>query len=298
MIKEYAKYYAVKSLLGVSTLMPRSMLYGMAQQVVDRSFAKGGRREARVIKHLSRALFDESKEQLQNLLDEYRWHKAQFYTEMLLMLTKRMDYTNSIINLEEARQKLKALRRANRNGILFLASHYGNWEFLGQFLAINNLPATAVAKEQSKHPLIDERIILRTRQAYGQRIIKREGALRHIAKILKKERGVIGMHIDQMIPPPNGIDVQFFGQRAYASKSMAQMKLKFDPLMVPIFAIRKGRGHFRILIEDPIDYKAEEISDYEEKIRAITQRYTDVLERRIRKEPAQWEWYYQRWRAP
>ncbi|ADV46929.1 lysophospholipid acyltransferase family protein [Nitratifractor salsuginis] len=296
-MRKHLEYYAVRTLLGASRFMPRPVLYGLARLIVERSYAPGGRRERRILEHLALAFPDKSAKDLDRLVEEYRWHKAHFYTEMVLMLTNRMDYRGSIVNLKEAQEKIEALRKQNERGIVFLVSHYGNWEFLAQFFAINGFPGTLVAKAQSKNPLIDERIIQPYRQRFGHRVVERKGALRSIARILKKREGV-GMHIDQMIPPPNGIEVQFFGHRAYASKSMAQMKLKFDPLMVPIFAVRKGREQFRILIDEPIEYVADEIDASDEKLRAITQCYTNVLEKQIRREASQWEWAYQRWRKP
>jgi KDO2-lipid IV(A) lauroyltransferase len=295
-MRKRIEYYTVKSLLGISHLLPRSALYGLARRIVEKSYAPGGRRERRILEHLTLAFPEAGEEELSRWVEEYRWQKAHFYAEMVLMITGRMDYEKSVVNLEEARQKIEALKEINERGIIFLVSHYGNWEFLAQFFAVNGFPGTLVAKAQSKTPLIDQGIIQPYRRRYGHKVVERKGALRSIAKNLKNREGV-GMHIDQMIPPPNGIDVRFFGHSAYASKSMAQLKLKFDPLMVPIFALREGREQFRVLIGEPIEYVAEEIEENEEKIRAMTQRYTDTLEKQIRRNPSQWEWSYQRWRG-
>jgi len=212
------------------------------------------------------------------------------------MLTDRFDYEGAVENLAEARERIEALKARNERGMVFLVSHYGNWEFLAQFFALGGLPGTLVAKEQRRNPLIDEKIIQPYRRRFGHRVIERKGALRSIARILKNKEGV-GMHIDQMIPPPNGVAIDFFGRPAYASKSMAQLKLRFDPLMVPIFAVRRGRERFRIEILDPVEYTAPEAKEPEEKIRRMTRRYSEILEEQIRKEPAQWEWNYQRWRG-
>ena len=296
-MKERLEYWGVRALLGASRLMPRVLLYALSGFVVERSFGPGTKRHRRTLEHLSIAFSDAQRERLEELAGEYRRHKAHFYAEMVLMVTGRFDYEEAVVNREEARAKIEALKERNRRGMVFLVSHYGNWEFLAQFFALNGLPGTLVAKEQRKNPLIDEGIIQPYRRGFGHRVVERKGALRAIARILREREGV-GMHIDQMIPPPNGVLVEFFGRPAYASKSMAQLKLRFDPLMVPIFAVREGREKFRIVIHEPVEYRAEEIEDPEEKIRAITQRYTDILLEQIRKEPAQWEWSYKRWRKP
>ena len=296
-MKKRLEYWGVRGLLGASRLMPRALLYALSGAVVERSYGPGTKRHRRILEHLSIAFPEAQRERLEKVAGEYRWHKAHFYAEMVLMVTGRFDYEGAVVNREEARAKIEALKERNERGMVFLVSHYGNWEFLAQFFALNGLPGTLVAKEQRKNSLIDEGIIQPYRRGFGHRVVERKGALRAIARILRNREGV-GMHIDQMIPPPNGVLVDFFGRPAYASKSMAQLKLRFDPLMVPIFAVREGREKFRILIEEPVEYKAEEIDDPEEKIRLITQRYTDILMERIRQEPAQWEWSYKRWRKP
>ena len=290
------EYIGIQALLSASRLMPKSLLYALSTQVVRRSYAPESRRRRRVLKHLQSAFPDRSGKELEAIAEEFMRQKAQFYVEILLMLTDRFDYEGAVENLAEARERIEALKARNERGMVFLVSHYGNWEFLAQFFALGGLPGTLVAKEQRRNPLIDEKIIQPYRRRFGHRVIERKGALRSIARILKNKEGV-GMHIDQMIPPPNGVAIDFFGRPAYASKSMAQLKLRFDPLIVPIFAVRRGRERFRIEILDPVEYTAPEAKEPEEKIRRMTRRYSEILEEQIRKEPAQWEWNYQRWRG-
>ena len=295
-MKKRLEYYGVTALLAASRLLPERTLRALARQVVERSYGPGTKRHARILEHLAIAFPGEENGKLEHLAKEYRWNKAQFYSEMVLMVTGRFDYEKAVVNLDEAKEKIERLKAKNERGMVFLVSHYGNWEFLEQFFALNGLPGTLVAKEQQKNPLIDEKIIQSYRRGFGHRVIERKGALRAIARILKNREGV-GMHIDQMIPPPNGVLVNFFGRPAYASKSMAQLKLRFDPLMVPIFAQRVGEGKFHIHILDPEEYIAEEVEESEEKIRQLTQHYTEILEEQIRQDPSQWEWAYKRWRG-
>jgi len=296
-VKKRLEYWGVASALTLSRLLPEGALYALAEWVAGKIYAPGEKRHRRILEHLEIAFPEKNPREREDIAAEYRRQRAEFFAEMLLMVTGRFDYERAVVNLEEAREKIELLKERNERGMVFLVSHYGNWEFLAQFFALNGLPGTLVAKEQHKSPLIDQRIIQPYRRSFGHRVVERKGALRAIAKILKDREGV-GMHIDQMIPPPNGVLVDFFGREAYASKSMAQLKLRFNPLMVPIFAIREGKGKFRIRIEEPVEYRAEEIEEAEEKIRAITQRYTNILIEQIREEPAQWEWSYKRWRKP
>jgi lauroyl/myristoyl acyltransferase len=68
--------------------------------------------------------------------------------------------------------------------------------------------------------------------------------------------------------------------------------------MVPIFAKRVEREKFEIIIKEPVEYIADEVSSKDEKIQKITQKYTNILEQEILSSPAQWAWEYKRWRKP
>ena len=294
-LKHKIEYFYITSFLSISKLLPKSLLYGISKAIVSFSYSlNGAKRKKRVLEHLKIA-FNTSKD-LDRLYRGYIEHISSFYVEMLLMLTDRLDFNKAVVNKDEAISKLKPLIDRGDRGIILLVSHYGNWEFLGHWLALNGLNGAVVAK-QMKNPLIDKNIIIPFRTKFGNISIKRERALISISKLLKSGGGV-ALLIDQMIPPPNGIEIEFFGKRAYTTKSVASLKLKYDPLVVPVFAKRVGREKFKIIIDEPIEYKGENLANIDDKIYAMTQRYTDTLQSQIKKSPSQWQWAYKRWRLP
>ncbi|MDR1613951.1 MAG: lysophospholipid acyltransferase family protein, partial [Campylobacteraceae bacterium] len=77
--------------------------------------------------------------------------------------------------------------------------------------------------------------------------------------------------------------------------SVASMKLKYDSLVIPLFAKREKCGKYRIIFYGTADYMAEEHKREEDKIKAMTQYYNDILERAIREAPEQWFWMHNRW---
>jgi len=271
-------------------------LYALSEKMVRRSFASKASRIERVKENLLIAFPEVDERELEKLVEGFFVHQASFITELILIKTGRFDFTNSVVNEKEFLARLDRLKRANEKGIVFLVAHFGNWEYMGHLFALNGIVTHVVAKEM-KNSLIDEKIIVPFRTMHGNVSIERNGAVLAMSRVLRR-KGAIGFLIDQMIPPPNGTLIEFFGKKAYASRSLAQLKLKFDPLVVPIFAVREGRGKFRVIIDDPIEYIASESDDKEERIRLMTQRYTDAVEKRIKEYPSQWQWSYRRWRIP
>ena len=294
-IKHKIEYYSISSFLKMSRLLPRSILYIMSKTIISLSYSiNGARRKKRVLEHLKIAF--NTKKDLDSLYRAYIDHISSFYVEILLMITNRLNFNKAVVNTNEALSKLKSLLNRGDRGIILIVTHYGNWEFLGHWLAINGLNGAVVAK-QMKNPLIDKNIIIPFRTKFGNISIERKGALISISKVLKSGGGV-ALLIDQMIPPPNGIEIEFFNKKVYATKSIATLKLKYDPLVVPVFAQRVGREKFKIIINEPIEYKGEDFTGKEDKIRAMTQIYTNSLQKQIKKCPAQWQWSYKRWRLP
>ena len=84
--------------------------------------------------------------------------------------------------------------------------------------------------------------------------------------------------------------VNFFGQETAALHGFTKYAQKYDMPIIFFYAHRKKRGYYefvpKVLIENPNDYKAEE----------ITQIYMSRLEEVIRQYPEQWLWSHKRWK--
>jgi KDO2-lipid IV(A) lauroyltransferase len=70
--------------------------------------------------------------------------------------------------------------------------------------------------------------------------------------------------------------------------SAADMALKYDALLVPIFAERTATGlDFDVTVEAPIPHGSP---------LAMTQTFNDILADRVRARPDQWLWVHRRWK--
>lgn len=86
----------------------------------------------------------------------------------------------------------------------------------------------------------------------------------------------------------NGIVVNFFGKPAPTAPSAAEMALKYDALVVPVYSLRKDDGvSFEVYVEEPIPHT---------DVKTMTQAMADSLEAQIRKDPGQWLWVHKRWK--
>jgi KDO2-lipid IV(A) lauroyltransferase len=101
--------------------------------------------------------------------------------------------------------------------------------------------------------------------------------------------------IDQKAGLVNGVMTKFFDRDVTTASLIANIKLKLDVDIVPLFLVRDG-NKFKLIIRDKIEYKAEEIENQNDKIVAMTQRYNDEIERIVREYPMQWFWMHNRWK--
>jgi KDO2-lipid IV(A) lauroyltransferase len=275
--------------------MPQRVLYGISGWLVGYYYKNSEKKIARIHHNIAIAFPSMGEEERRRFVDAYLAHHATTATEMLLLLTDRFELKRRIIDYDKAAQKLKSLAEsAGERGAIFLTAHYGNWELLGAFTGEIGLPMSIVRKTM-RNPLVYERIITPFRTRYGHHEYERKGALKGIVSGLRSGYPA-GLLIDEYIPPPNGVLVDFFSKQAYTLKSVAQLKRKYNADIITVFIERREGGRFKIHIDES-PFSAENYTDQEEEIRAITQYYTEKLERQIRKSPTQWQWMYDRWRG-
>lgn len=94
----------------------------------------------------------------------------------------------------------------------------------------------------------------------------------------------VAILLDQYVH--GGAPLTFFGKLAPTSLSAAEMALKYDALLVPVYGIRTAAG-FDIVAEEPIAHDTPA---------AMTQRINDSLEARVRADMDQWLWIHRRWK--
>jgi len=274
--------------------MPRSVIYGLMKGVSRSLSHLDGKRRELTVRNLSMAFPEKTDAEIAALSKEVYDALSRTVAEILLMFAGRLDIDEMISNKEEAIEKLQAIKAHSEHGIIVVTAHFSNWELAAHFLAKHGLPMLAIGRE-GNNKLIDKNITIPFREKYGNEAVSKDKAMLAMAKALKKGR-YVGLLIDQKSGHVNSAKVNFFGRPAETTLSVAMLKEKFDPLVIPIFVVREEDGRYKMIIEEPIDYTAEEIGEKEQKLAAMTQCYNDAIESVVRQYPSQWFWMHNRWR--
>ena len=193
--------------------------------------------------------------------------------------------------------RLIAPSRGSRTcGILFATGHLGSFELLAHAVPFFGRPFRFVAR-RFKLARID-RWWLRTREASGNRVIRRDGAFREIVKTLR-EGTEVGILFDQNVRREHAVFVPWFGKPAATTKSLGHAALTTKAPVVAAYLRYIGDDRYRIVLQ-PVElddiYQGAHLSK-EERVLRITQRVTAAFEQMIRDYPEGWFWMHRRWRT-
>ena len=288
-----AEYMALISIIKIASITPKSWLYGFLRGVAWLFYRVSKRRRNITIDNLKQAYPNKEREEILQLSKSVYSELSQTLADILFMLSGRVQLDDLLINKKEAIAKLKALKQNHSHGFIFMGAHFSNWELAPLFASKYGFPMVVIGRE-GDNQLIDKKIIIPFREAYGNSAIYKKNAGITMVKELKRG-GSLGVLIDQKVNKSNGFLVNFFGRKAFTTNSIAMLKLKLNPCIIPISIPRISEGRYRLDIGEPIEYIAEERDEEKQKLLSMTERYNQTLEDMIRAYPQQWFWMHDRW---
>lgn len=293
-MREKIEYGLVKLFLWLASIAPRSFIYAMIKGLTLSIYHLDKKRRNLTIKNLTMAFPEKTIDEIVALSKEVYVELSRTISEILLMFTGQFNIDEAIKNVDEAKNKLQEIAQNTPHGVIVLTAHFSNWELAAHFLAKNGLPMLAIGRK-GNNSLIETNITTPFREKYGNQAVTKSKAMLLMIKRLKSS-GNVGLLIDQKAGKSSGVKVNFFGEPAETTSSVASLKLKYNPLVVPIFIARDSDGLYEMIINEPIEYKADEIEDKEKKLAAMTLKYNQAIEEVVRQYPAQWFWMHNRWR--
>ena len=172
--------------------------------------------------------------------------------------------------------------RIQRRPVILVSAHFGNYDAWRLALIARGLPVGGYFKELGSPAL--NRHYLAAVHASGQPMFPDTGEGRKAMIRFLRQGGMLGILMD--LDRPHGVMLDFLGQPTRTVLSMADMALKYDALLVPIYGIRTPeKPGFRVVVEAPIP-----ASD----ARTMTQALNDSFGARVRQYPEQWVWWHNR----
>ena len=101
-----------------------------------------------------------------------------------------------------------------------------------------------------------------------------------------RQGGMAGFLVDQHMR--DGAPLKYFGKTALTGLSAADLALKYNALIIPIYGLRLPNGiDFKIICERSIAHSTSE---------KMTQELNDSLEALVKEHMGQWFWIHRRWK--
>jgi KDO2-lipid IV(A) lauroyltransferase len=291
-ISDFVQYISLKTLVAVIRLIPLHIGVLVLKSLAYLFYLFDKKQRKIAYENLRNAYGDELSDiQMRKIIRSNYLHFALVWLDFVKLprIVNTSNWQNyfQVEGLEHARKALK-----EGKGIIFVTGHVGNWEVLGCAFDFFFHPLHSIAKHL-KNPFVD-RFLTRLREEGRQKIIFTEDASREIIRVLRNNK-LLGILVDQNARE-NNIFVDFFGQKAATTRSVATISLKMGAPIIMIFLRRTDKKYkFKITLSKPI--QIERTGNLEKDILSLTQRYTTIIESRIREHPHEWLWMQRRWKT-
>ena len=175
-------------------------------------------------------------------------------------------------------------------GCIAVAAHVGNWELLAAAIAHRGYPLTVVARRVHEERF--HHLIARFRTGAGIEILLREDPrFWHAVRDALRRGRIVALLIDQDTHGA-GVFVPFFGRPAHTPPGAALLALRGRvPVITAFIQRRPGGGHLIRMAAVPLGE-----GNGRGRVTELTARFTAAIEGQIRRAPAEWVWWHERWR--
>ena len=192
----------------------------------------------------------------------------------------------------EGLEHIEAARQSGRGVILF-TGHVGAWELSSFALSLFGCPLSFLVR-RIDNPKI-EKLIEGRRTRLGNRTIDKRSAAREMLQILQTG-GTLGILVDLNTLDREGTFVDFFDVAASTTFVLAKLALRTEAAVLPVFAPwDQDRRRFLLKVDQPLSF--ERTGNDAEDARRLTQLFTNVVEKYVRRYPDQWLWIHRRWKT-
>jgi KDO2-lipid IV(A) lauroyltransferase len=272
--------WAILALLRLPLVLPYRMRLAVVAWLMSHVVAPLSGYDRRIRENLSHVLPDLPEAEIRRLVRAVPANTGR----MLIESASGADFTGRIDSAAMRGAGVDALDAARQEGrpIVVVSGHFGNFDAARFALADRGHRIGALYR-----PLDDPRLD----QAFHDMLTRIAAPLfprgrRGLAQMIRflRQGNTVAILPDQYVN--RGAPLTFFGQTAPSSLSPAELALKYDALLVPVYGIRTADG-FDVVAEAPIPH-GDPLS--------MGQSINDSLEAQVRAHMDQWLWIHRRWK--
>jgi KDO2-lipid IV(A) lauroyltransferase len=181
--------------------------------------------------------------------------------------------------------------KKNNKPVVFFSGHFANFELMAKCLQELGFDIGAIYRPLNNiflNPIME---FIRKKYICPIQIEKGSNGTKKLIKHISTNNP-LALMVDQRLS--SSIRVPFFNQPATTTTTPAQLAIKYDALLVPVFLKRLEKSNFEFFIEEPLIINRT--NDYDKDIFNITQGMNKKIEEFIKRDPAHWLWSHDRWK--
>ena len=243
--------------------------------------------EKTINENLEKFLSSYNEEQKKNIKKMMWSNYGKTFVEYLFLNKFRKN--NSHINFK-GKEILKSIINKNRP-VIFVSGHFANFELMSMELTRETINLATIYRPLNNLFLNPFMEYVRRTYVCRNQIKKGIAGVKDSINYLKKNYS-IALMIDQRVS--EGKRLPFFDQMALTTTLPAQLAIKFDLEIVPIYIKRNLDDSFEMEILKPIALDRNE-DLITQKINT-TIKLNKILEEMISRDPGQWIWTHNRWK--
>jgi KDO2-lipid IV(A) lauroyltransferase len=181
--------------------------------------------------------------------------------------------------------------KKNNKPVVFVSGHFANFELMAMQLNTYGIKFATMYRPLNNlflDPILE---YLRLKYVCPFLIKKGRSSMRELLNKIKNGYS-IAMLVDQRTS--EGKKVELFNFPALTTTVPAQISLRFNCKIVPLYIERLSDSNFEMTIHKPIEYKKS--GNYEKDSYDLTLEINKKIEKMILKRPEQWLWLHNRWK--
>ena len=171
--------------------------------------------------------------------------------------------------------------------VVFISGHFSNFELMSMEITKKNIKLATIYRPLNNFFLNPFMEYLRKKYICKNQIKKGINGLRDAIQYVKNGHS-IALMIDQRVS--EGEKVDFFGKPAFTTTLPAQLSLKYNLPIIPVFIERTKDDNFILNFLEEIKYEKSV-----NKIQ-LTKKLNEILEKMILNNPNEWIWSHNRWK--
>ena len=192
---------------------------------------------------------------------------------------------NSYVNVKDEANLLQIIKE--NKPVIFVSGHFANFELMSMEITKKGIPLATVYRPLNNFFLNPFMEFLRKKYICKNQIKKGIGGVRESIDYLKKKNS-IALMIDQRVS--EGEKIEFFNKSAFTTTLPAQLSIKFNIDILPVYIERDRENNYKIEFQKRIQPK-----DFANKL-DLTKKLNRVLEKMVVRNLYQWILTHNRWK--